>query len=64
MFSIKESNIYFKETTNNDVVVNTVDVQFILEDPDSFNENIQIPVGEETRQLICVGNKSKNQIAF
>ncbi|KAL7714041.1 Protein serine/threonine kinase [Entamoeba marina] len=55
IFDMKTSNIKFVSTENEDVVINKNEILF-------NDECEEIGVNEETRDLICVGNSSKNTI--
>ncbi|ELP91717.1 protein serine/threonine kinase, putative [Entamoeba invadens IP1] len=54
LFVMSSSNIKFLKTSNDDIVVNMKEIQF---ESVSYGD---IKVDEETRELICVGNISKN----
>ncbi|KAL7719714.1 Protein serine/threonine kinase [Entamoeba marina] len=54
IFDMDKSNIKFIPTENKDVMINR---EVIL-----FDDEDEIKVNEETRDLICVGNSSKNTI--
>ncbi|ELP88684.1 protein serine/threonine kinase, putative [Entamoeba invadens IP1] len=56
LFVMSSSNVKFMKTSNQEIVVNMKEIQF---ESDSFGD---IKVGEETRELICVGNISKNTV--
>ena len=62
IFNMKNSGIDFIETENPDIVVNTKELRFVVKDPVTSEEIIQIPVEKETCQSIYVGNNSKNTI--
>ncbi|ELP90949.1 serine/threonine protein kinase HT1, putative [Entamoeba invadens IP1] len=55
VFKMNRSNVIF-ERVNDWLVANKEKVTFI----DENNANNEIPVNKETRDLFCVGNKSKN----
>ncbi|KAL7720565.1 Protein serine/threonine kinase [Entamoeba marina] len=55
IFDMKTSNIQFKSTNDQDVVINKNKILF-------NDECEEIGVNEETRDLICVGNTSKHTI--
>ncbi|ELP85520.1 protein kinase domain containing protein, partial [Entamoeba invadens IP1] len=57
VFKMKRSNITFYDI-NEWLVSNKKTLVFVNDD----NENSDIPVGKETREVLCVGNKSKNAI--
>ncbi|ELP84088.1 protein kinase, putative, partial [Entamoeba invadens IP1] len=57
VFDMNKSNIPFYGI-NEWLVSNKETIIFAGDD----NESSDIPVGQETRELLCVGNKSKNQI--
>ncbi|ELP86031.1 tyrosine protein kinase, putative [Entamoeba invadens IP1] len=57
VFKMKRSNVAFYDM-NEWLVSNKKTLVFAVDD----NENGDIPVGKETRELLCVGNKSKNSI--
>ncbi|ELP89717.1 protein serine/threonine kinase, putative [Entamoeba invadens IP1] len=56
LFEMSKSNIKFIKTTNKNVVVNTNKITFESADYGDLK------VGEESRELICIGNNSKNII--
>ncbi|ELP85473.1 protein serine/threonine kinase, putative [Entamoeba invadens IP1] len=56
LFEMSKSNIKFIKTTNKNVVVNTNKITFESADCGDLK------VGEELRELICIGNNSKNTI--
>ncbi|ELP86126.1 protein serine/threonine kinase, putative [Entamoeba invadens IP1] len=60
LFDIKNSNVQFVKTSSNGVLVNMKEITF--ENPDSTNPNREIKVGQESRQLLCVGNSTKNTL--
>ena len=62
IFDMKKSNVEFHPTDNPEVVINTKQIHFIVDSVDYISEEMQIPVEEETRALICVGNRSKNTL--
>ena len=55
IFSMKYSNIKFIPIKNTNIVINKEIINF-------ENEEEQIPVNKETRELICIGNRSKHNI--
>lgn len=57
IFNMKYSNVTFIQLANGPVVTNKKMIEFIT---DSDNE--EIPVDEETKELICIGNDSRNKI--
>ena len=56
IFSMKYSNIKFIPIKNTNIVINKEIINFGNE------EDKDIPVNKETRELICVGNRSKHNI--
>ncbi|ELP87161.1 protein serine/threonine kinase, putative [Entamoeba invadens IP1] len=57
LFTISKSNITFEKTDIPDVVVNINAIVF-----ESNEDNKEISVNEESRELICVGNSGNNTI--
>ncbi|EDR25091.1 protein serine/threonine kinase, putative [Entamoeba dispar SAW760] len=62
IFDMSRSNIEFHSTDNPDVVINKEVIHFTIDNQNNNDEKVQIPVNQETRELICIGNKGKNTI--
>ncbi|ELP85878.1 protein serine/threonine kinase, putative [Entamoeba invadens IP1] len=57
LFEMALSNVQFISTSNSDVVLNKTEILF-----EGDNEENQIPVATEIRELVCVGKVGKNSI--